>query len=63
MFDVHCFISPFGKIHCCVVSVVLYRLQRVSPLVQVHFFGIDFLFANIKIILSKFQIGLCLSIA
>lgn len=21
MFDVHCFISPFGKIHCCVVSV------------------------------------------
>lgn len=45
MFDVHCFISPFGKIHCCVVSVascvvsvVLYRLQRVSPLVQVHFF-------------------------
>lgn len=47
MFDVHCFISPFGKIHCCVVSVascvvsvVLCRLQRVSPLVQVHFSGI-----------------------
>lgn len=47
MFHVHCFISPFGKIHCCVVSVascvvsvVLYRLQRVSPLVQVHFSGI-----------------------
>lgn len=35
MFDVHCFISPFGKIHCCVVSVascvvavVLCRLHK-----------------------------------
>ena len=35
MFDGHCFISPFGKIHCCVVSVascvvavVLCRLHK-----------------------------------
>ena len=35
MFDVHCFISPFGTIHCCVVSVascvvsvVLCRLHK-----------------------------------
>lgn len=35
MFDVHCFISPFDKIHCCVVSVascvvsvVLCRLHK-----------------------------------
>lgn len=35
MFDVHCFISTIGKIHCCVVSVascvvavVLCRLHK-----------------------------------
>lgn len=43
----------------CVVSVT--ESFSVGP--SSFFSGIDFLLANIKIILSKFQIGLCLSIA
>lgn len=58
--------SIVSLVHSAKFIVVLYRLHKtesfsVGP--SSFFSGIDFLLANIKIILSKFQIGLCLSIA
>lgn len=60
--------SIVSLVHSAKFIVVLYRLccigyREFLRWSKFIFSGIDFLFANIKIILSKFQIGLCLSIA